>query len=268
MRANGNLPSLTGAACGWVLGLEPLNSCIAHPPGFPGLELAVPHDAAAGIETLVEHALGDTVAGIEHSLLDLPTPDSLNVDTVFGPSYSRLTRTGLDDATAKGIARWGGAVFFISNHLAEAREQMAWHADDRRAVERRKAKDAIDTRLASRLAGRWGGTEGAQLLRNQVHDRANNAPKPDRRSVNARLAVATLEGRLNYLLLTGGVSSRSAIGLAALLDARGWGEIAALVASSGLMQLAIGRYRRPKPIRRSWPGLGSTVSPMKPFVAS
>ena len=36
----------------------PLNSCIAHPPGFPGLELAVPHDAAAGIETLVEHALG------------------------------------------------------------------------------------------------------------------------------------------------------------------------------------------------------------------
>ena len=140
----------------------PVNSCIAHPPAFPGLELAVPHDAAAGIETLVEHALGDTVAGIEHGLLDLPTPDSLNAETVFGPSYSRLTKTGLDDATAKGIARWGGAVFFISNHLAEAREQMAWHADDRRAVERRKAKDAIDTRLASRLAGQWGGTEGAQ----------------------------------------------------------------------------------------------------------
>ena len=49
----------------------PVNSCIAHPPGFPGLELAVPHDAAAGMETLVEHALGDTVAGIEHGLLDL-----------------------------------------------------------------------------------------------------------------------------------------------------------------------------------------------------
>ena len=49
----------------------------------------MPHDAAAGIETLVEHALGDTVAGIEH-VLDLPTPDSLNADTVFGPSYSRF----------------------------------------------------------------------------------------------------------------------------------------------------------------------------------
>jgi hypothetical protein len=109
MRANGNLPSLSDAAC------------IVHPPAFPALELAVPHDAAAGIETLVEHALGDTVAGIGH----LPTPDSLNAETVFGPSYSRLTRTGLDDATARGIARWGGAVFFISNHLAEAREQMA-----------------------------------------------------------------------------------------------------------------------------------------------
>ena len=119
------------------------------------MPVLVPHDAAAGIETLVEHALGDTVAGIEHGVLDLPTPDSLNADTVFGPCYSRLTKTGLDDATAKGIARWGGAVFFISNHLAEAREQMAWHADDRRAVERRKAKDAIDTRLASRLAGQW-----------------------------------------------------------------------------------------------------------------
>jgi SRSO17 transposase len=45
------------------------------------------------------------VAGIEH----LPTPDSLSADTVFGPSYLRLTKTGLDDATAKGIARWGGA---------------------------------------------------------------------------------------------------------------------------------------------------------------
>ena len=204
--------------------------CIAHPLGFPGLELAVPHDAAAGIETLVEHALDTTVAGIEH----LPTADSLNAETVFGPSYSRLTKTGLDDATAKGIARWGGAVFFISNHLAEAREQMAWHADDRRAVERRKAKDAIDTRLASRLAGRWGGTEGAQALRNQIHARNSEPPKSDRRSVNARLAVATLEGRLNYLLSTGGQSSRAAIGLAALLDARGWGEIAALAGCSGL----------------------------------
>ena len=216
------------------LPLAPVNSCIVRPPGFPGLELAVPHDAAAGIETLVEHALGDTVAGIEHSLLDLPTPDSLNADTVFGPSYSRLTKTGLDDATAKGIARWGGAVFFISNHLAEAREQMAWHADDRRAVERRKAKDAIDTRLASRLAGQCGGTEGAQALRNQIHARGSEPPKSDRGSVNARLAVATLEGRLNYLLLTGGQSSRAAIGLSALLDARGWGEIAALAGCSGL----------------------------------
>ena len=42
----------------------PVNSCIVRPPGFPGLELAVPHDAAAGIEALVEHALDTTVAGI------------------------------------------------------------------------------------------------------------------------------------------------------------------------------------------------------------
>jgi hypothetical protein len=61
-----------------------------------------------------------------------------------------------------------------------------------------------------------------------------HAPKPHRGGLNARLAVATLEGRLNYLLLTGGAQSRSAIGLAALLDARGWGEIAALVGCSGL----------------------------------
>ena len=177
----------------------------------------------------------------------------LNADTVFGPSYSRLVKTGLDDATAKGIARWGGAVFFISNHLAEAREQMAWHDDDRRAVERRKAKDAIDTRVASRLAGRWGGTEGAQSLRNQVYDRANNAPKPDRRSVNARLAVATLEGRLNYLLLTGGSSSRSAIGLAALLDARGWGETTALVAGSGLVLPGCGATKvAPEARAKAW----------------
>ena len=58
MRANGNLPWLTGAARARVLGLEPLNSCIARPPAFPGLELAVPHDATAGIETLVEQHLG------------------------------------------------------------------------------------------------------------------------------------------------------------------------------------------------------------------
>src|SRR6476646_212201 len=38
-------------------GLPSVASCIVRPPGFPGLELAVPHDAAAGIETLVEHAL-------------------------------------------------------------------------------------------------------------------------------------------------------------------------------------------------------------------
>ena len=67
MRANGNLPWLTGAARARVLGLEPLNSCIARPPAFPGLELAVPHDAVAGIETLVEDALGGTVAGIERT---------------------------------------------------------------------------------------------------------------------------------------------------------------------------------------------------------
>jgi hypothetical protein len=210
------------------------DGCIVRPPGFRGLELAVPHDAAAGIETLVEHALDTTVAGIEHGLLDLPTPDSLNVDTMFGPSYSRLVKTGLHDAGCRAVARWGGALFFISDHLAEAREQMAWHADDRRAVERRKAKDAIDTRLASRLAGQCGGTEGAQALRNQIHARGSEPPKSDCRSVNARLAVATLEGRLNYLLLTGGQSSRSAIGLAALLDARGWSEIAALAGCSGL----------------------------------
>ena len=225
-----------------------LPACIVRPPAFPGLELAVPHDAAAGIETLVEHALGDTVAVIEH----LPTPDSLNAETVFGPSYSRLTKTGLDDAGCRAVARWGGAVFFISNHLAEARAQLDWHTDRARAVERRKAKDAIDTRLASRLAGRWGGTEGAQALRNQIHARGTEPPKPDR---CARLAVATLEGRLNYLLLTGGLSSRSAIGLAALLDARGWSELAALVASSGLMQPAIGRSKakaNPEVMARAW----------------
>jgi hypothetical protein len=207
---------------------------IVRPPGFPGLELAVPHDAAAGIEMLVEDALGDTVSSVENSLLDLPTPDMLNVETVFGPSYSRLVKTGLDDATAKGIARWGGAVFFISNRLAEAREQLDWHTDRVRAAERRKAKDAVDMRLASRVVGQWGGTEGAQSLRDQIHERGTKPPKPDRDGLNARLAVATLEGRLNYLLSTGGASSRAAIGLAALLDPRGWGEIAALVAGSAL----------------------------------
>ena len=212
----------------------PVNSCIVRPPGFPGLELAVPHDAAAGIEMMVEHALDTTVAGIEHGLPDLPTPDSLNVETVFGPSYSRLVKTGLHDDWCRAVARWGGAVFFISNHHAEAREQLRWNTDRARAAERRKAKDAVDTRLASRLAGQWGGTEGAQLLRNQVHERGTKPPKSDRGSVNACLAVATLEGRLNYLLLTGGQSSRSAIGLAALLDARGWSELAALAGCSGL----------------------------------
>jgi hypothetical protein len=195
---------------------------------------------------LVEHALDTTVTGIEHSLLDLPTPDSLNADTVFGPSYSRLTKTGLDDATAKGIARWGGAVFFISNHLAEAREQMAWHADDRRAVERREAKDAIDTRVASRLAGQWDGYDAAKQLLHTVHARGSEPPKSDRGAVNARLAVATLEGRLNYLLLTGGQSSRAAIGLAALLDARGWGEIAALAGCSGMTLPASARAGQPQ----------------------
>jgi hypothetical protein len=208
--------------------------CIVHPPGFPGLGLEVPHDTTAGIETMVEHALDATVAGIEHSLLDLPTPDSLNVHTLFGPSYLRLVKTGLNGATARGIARWGGAVFFISNHLATAREQLDWHTDRVRATDRHKAKDTIDTRLASRLVGQWGGTEGAQSLRDQVHARGCEPPKPDRGTLNARLAVATLEGRLNYLLLTGGVSSRSAIGLAALLDARGWAELSSLVGCSGL----------------------------------
>ena len=75
--------------------------------------------ARAGAHVVVvdmnEQAAKDTVAGIEHSLLDLPTSDSLNVDTVFGPSYSRLTKTGLDEAGCRAVARWGGTVFFISN---------------------------------------------------------------------------------------------------------------------------------------------------------
>ena len=76
----------------------PVNSCIAHPPAFPGLELAVPHDAAAGIETLVEHALGDTVAGIEH----LPTPAA-------EPSRGGAARCS-SSATAfpKLASRWRG----------------------------------------------------------------------------------------------------------------------------------------------------------------
>jgi hypothetical protein len=161
--------------------------CIVRPPGFPGLELAVPSDAAAGIETLVEHALGDTVAGIEH----LPTPDSLNAETVFGPSYSRLAKTGLDDAGCRAVARWGGAVFFVSNHLADARDRLGWFTDDVRAAERRKAKDVVDTRLASRLAGRWGGAEPAQRLRRQIYLRDAEPPKPSQDKRGARLAVAT-----------------------------------------------------------------------------
>jgi hypothetical protein len=228
--------------------------CIVRPPGFPGLEFAIPCDVAAGIEALVEHSLDATVAGIEHSLLDLPTPDRLSIDTVFGPSYSRLVKTGLDGATARGIARWGGAVFFISNHLAHAREQLDWYTDRVRAAERRKAKDAVDMRLASRLVGQWGGMDGAQSLRNQVHARGSEPPKPDRGALNARLAVATLEGRLNYLLSTGGASSRAAIGLAALLDARGWGEIAALIGCSGLMHpVASGKGRtKADPQAKAW----------------
>jgi hypothetical protein len=208
--------------------------CYIRPPALPGLELAIPGDVAAGIEGLVVHSLDATVAGIGHGLLDLPTPDSLSVETVFGPSYSRLIKTGLDDASCRAVAQWGGAVFFISNQLSSAREQLDWHSDWARAAERRKAKDTIDMRLASRLAGQWGGAEGAQSLRNQVHERETKPPKPNRGGLDARLAVATLEGRLNYLLSIGGASSRAAIGLAALCDARGWGEIAALVAGSGL----------------------------------
>ena len=58
----------------------------------------------------------------------------------------------------------------------------AWHADDRRAVERCKAEDAIDTRLASRLAGRWGGYDGAKQLLHAVHARGSEPPKSDRGS--------------------------------------------------------------------------------------
>jgi hypothetical protein len=152
---------------------------------------------------------------------------------VFGPSYSRLVKTGLHDAGCRAVARWGGAVFFISN--------------------RRKAKDAIDTRLASRLAGRWGGYDGAKQLLDAVHARGSEPPKSDRGSVDAQLAVATLEGRLNYLLLTGGQSSRAAIGLSALLDARGWGEIAALAGCSGLTLPASAASGGPAPGRA--PGL-------------
>jgi hypothetical protein len=228
----------------------PVNSCIVRPPGFPGLELVVPHDATAGIETMVEHALGDTVAGIQHGLLDLPTPDSLNADTVFGPSYSRLTKTGLDDAGCRAVARWGSAVFFISNHLADARDRLRWHADDRRIAERRKAKDAVDKLAMSRLMGQWAGAEPAQGLRRQIYLRDAEPPKPSKDTQGARLAVATLEGRLNYLLLTGGLPSRSAIGLSALLDARGWGEIAALVSCSGSMLSALPRATGAD--RRAW----------------
>ena len=93
-------------------------------------------------------------------------------------------------------------------------------------------------RLTRGLPHGWPGSGAAMTVRKQllhaVHARGSEPPKSDRGSVNARLAVATLEGRLNYLLLTGGQSSRAAIGLAALLDARGWSEIAALAGCSGL----------------------------------
>jgi hypothetical protein len=86
-------------------------------------------------------------------------------------------------------------VFFISNHLATAREQMAWHAgSEKRAAERRKAKDAADTQIASRLAGQWGGHDGAKQLWESIHARGSQPPV---KLTHLRLAVATLEGRLD-----------------------------------------------------------------------
>ena len=104
-------------------------------------------------------------------------------------------------------------------------------------------------RLASRLAGQWGGYDGAKQLLDAVHARGSEPPKSDRGSVDAQLAVATLEGRLNYLLLTEKQSSRAAIGLSALLDARGWGEIAALAGCSGLTLPASAASGGPAPGR-------------------
>jgi hypothetical protein len=153
--------------------------------------------------------------------------------------------------TRKCEQRWGGAVFFISNRVAEARGQLDWYSDRVRAAQRRKAKDAVDMRLASRLVGEWGGAEGAQSLRDQIHERGTKPPKPDYSAFNARLAVATLEGRLNYLLATGGASARSAVGLAALLDARGWSGLSVLVACSGLVLPAIPKVD-PEAQARAW----------------
>ncbi|MGX4803981.1 hypothetical protein [Bradyrhizobium guangdongense] len=168
--------------------------------------MTVPNDAAEPIEALVKCALGaslpDEPVGDDAKrngpgwLLGLPMPDELGVPGgIFGLSRGRMVDAGLEDAAARTVARWGGAVSTIAKRLGSITDAYAFTDTPR---------------------GRKLGLDAFDLSR------------------DARIASAVLEGRLRYLLQTGGQASRNAVGLSALLDPRGWSETAALIEATGV----------------------------------
>lgn len=236
-RRTGQLTVNDAAADGFAraaaTGHLPRSACIVCPPTAPGLELEVPSDVADRIKKLARAALGPTMVGVP----TLPSFEQLPTVTTFGPSADRLREGGLDAATAAALARWGGAVFHVANALTDARAVAEWHAGKTgRSAERHKAAGRVDDEIVKRHRtgfGVWNVKTAMAVRDARLSEPDDPKPLPDVEARSARLAVAALEGRLISLLWSGGLPARFAVGLAALMDPVGWGELAMLVPATG-----------------------------------
>ncbi|WIW43927.1 hypothetical protein ML401_20665 [Bradyrhizobium sp. 62B] len=197
------------------------------------MELEVPSDVADRIKKLARDALGPTMVGVP----TLPFFEELPTVTTFGPSADRLREGGLDAATAAALARCGGAVFHVANALTDARAVAEWHAGKTgRSAERHKAAGRVDDEIVKRHRtgfGAWNVKTAMAVRDARLSEPDDPKPVPDVDARSARLAVAALEGRLISLLSSGGLPARFAVGLAALMDPVGWGELAMLVLTTG-----------------------------------
>jgi hypothetical protein len=216
---------LEGYSIGVVVKAEPGLSVVT-PPAFPGLSLAVPAGVSRKIDALTRSSLDGA------GLVDLPNFEDLATETTFGPDAGRLSRAGLSPPVAASVARWGSALYHFGSHLADARTAAQWASGKhQRAVDRRKKVDAANSLFVRSRSGQWGGAGVHQQWRDDVATRADIAPpERDTDAMQARLRVYQLEGRLRYLLCTGGLPCRMAVALAASFDGAGWSETACMLA--------------------------------------
>jgi len=203
-----------------------VNRCIVHPPAFPRIALAIPTETAGQIDALTLSALGPGLTG------DLPTVEELATYTTFGPSADRMIAVGLSPSLACSVARWGSTLYRLATRINDICELTQWHRGKAaRAAERQARASQFMARVGVRAATNWGGMKLASDTRDTLASQMDvPIPKHDGEAIQARLTTYQLEGRIRYLLSTGGLPCRMAVAQAALFDGAGWEETALMLA--------------------------------------